>query len=752
MTTKPEPKPKTSSSTDSMDMLTLMRKRFSAGLSADLHNRQQSKEDMEFAYVPGSQWPQQRRDEYKTEGRPCLEINRMPSFLGQVIGDQRQAKPSIKVHPVDSKGDPETAAIREGLIRNIEAASNADIAYDTAFEHTTGGGFGAWRIVTDYCDDGSFDQEIKIKAITNNFSVVWDPISVEWDRSDAGWVIVNSLMSKTEYERKYPGKLPSNLDLTDTNFLEWVTEDAVRIAEYFYKKPVKKTIYLLESGEVVEELPEGEKSIKTRKVDSYEIVRLKVDGYNILEDEQVWPSKYWPIVPVDGKSVHIDGKKYTWGVITFAKDSQRAYNTTRSRETEMYQLAPIAPIVATAKQIGPYAAQWKHAHKKTYPYLLYQPDPEAPGAPQRLAPPQISSALANSAARDVDDMKATTGLFDASLGNRSNETSGVAIKARQLEGDVGTFPFIDNLGRARLLTYKIILDLIPKIYDSQRIVQILGLDGTVTPTEINAPGQGQDEQGMAVDKIMNDMTAGKYDLTMTMGPSYSTQRMEAADSLTRFVQAAPQTAVLIGDLIAKNQDWPGAQEVAKRLRTVVPPQALSPEEREEMAKDAPQPDPNAAPPPPDPRMVEMQTKMKIEVERLKMDMDLHELEKEKRLAEIENIRATGMKSVAQAEALEVGQQFEQYKLELSQLSQNIAHHVALTLEEMRQNRGMGAPGASGQGGPGEAQGQPGEGTEPPQMSPQGYSMANPVEIQTPPAMGEQTNMPGTIPGTGEGQL
>ena len=484
-----------------------------------------------------------------------------------------------------------------------------------------------------------------------------------------------------------------------------------------------------------------------------------MDGYNVLEDEQVWPSKYWPIVTIDGKSVHIDGKKHTWSLIRFAKDSQRAYNITRSRETEMYQLAPIAPIVATAKQIGVYADQWRFAHKKTFPYLLYTPDPEAPGAPQRLAPPQISSALANSAARDIDDMKATTGLFDASLGNRSNETSGVAIKARQLEGDVGTFPFIDNLGRGKLLTYKIILDLIPKIYDSQRIIQILGLDGTVTATPINTPGQSQNQDGTAVDQIVNDMTAGKYDLTMTMGPSYSTQRMEAADSLTRFVQAAPQTAVLIGDLIAKNQDWPGAQEVSRRLRTIVPPQALTAEEREEMAKDAPAPDPNAPPPPPDPRLIEMQMKMQIEAERLKMDMDMHELNRDKLSAEIENIRATGMKSIAQAEALEIGQQFEQYKLELSQLSQNIAHHVALTMEEMRQKRGMGAPGpggGNGQGGPGEVDEEVDEEEGmPPGMGgggPQDYQMTNPEGMQTPPAMGEQQNMPGElrIPGRAEG--
>ena len=730
-------------------LLRLMRKRFSAGVEADRHNRRSAKEDMEFAYVPGSQWDSVRKAEHQAEGRPTLEINRMPTFLAQVIGDQRQAKPSIKIHPVDAKGDPEVAIVLEGLVRNIEAVSNADIAYDTAFEHTTGGGFGYWRIITDYCDDNSFDQEIQIKAITNSFSVVWDPVAVEWDMSDAGWVIVHSLIQKTEYERLYPNKLPANFEESDTTHQEWVLEDAVRIAEYFYKKPKKNTIYLLESGEVVDEVPEGETAKDSRAIDGYEIYRVKVDGYNILEEEQLWPSKYWPIVPVIGKSIYIDGKRYVWGLIHYSKDSQRAYNVTRSRETEMYMLAPLAPVVATAKQIGPYKPMWDNANKKTYPYLLYQTDPEAQGPPQRLNPPQISSALANSAARDIDDIKGTMGLFDASLGNRSNETSGVAIKARQMEGDVGTFPFIDNLARARNLTYRVLVDLIPKIYDAKRIIRVLGIDGTVKTVEINAPGQVEDESGIAIDKILNDLTVGKYDITMTMGPSYSTQRMEAADSLMRFVQSAPQVASLIGDLIAKNQDWPGAQEVARRLRTIVPPAALSREEREEMAKDAPQQP--QGPPAPDPKLIELQTKLQMDAERLKMEMDLHEYTKAKMEAEIENIRATGMKNIAQAEALEAGQQFEQYKLELGQLSQNIAHHVALTLEEMRQGRQQGSqapPGGNGQGAAGEVMGNepgvPGEGQGTPGM-PANY-VTNPGQMAPPPAMGEQQNMPGTIPG------
>lgn len=658
---------------DESNLLGLIRKRFAKGIEADRHNRETAKEEMNFAYVPGSQWPKELAAQYKLEGRPCLEINRMPAFIGQVIGDQRQARPSAKVHPVDSDGDPEVAEIIEGLIRNIEAISNADVAYDKAFEHTTSGGFGYWRIITDWLE-GSFDQEILIKPIHNNFSVVWDPAALEYDKSDANWVIVSETISKDTYEQKYNGKVPSNIDMPDGTYLDWFSTDTVRIAEYFYKEYYSYDIYLLESGEIVREVQEGQQVAihpKTgepyrRKVDDYKIMRLKVDGNNILEPAQEWPSKYWSIVPVIGKTINIDGIIYVWGLIHYALDAQRTYNFSRSREVETVALSPLAPYIGTATQIGPYKAIWDQAHKKTYAWLPYQADPAAPGPPQRAIPPQTSSAITESVMMAVDEMKSTIGLFNDSLGQQSNAESGKAINARQREGDVGTFPFIDNLARSRALTYKVLIDLIPKIYDSKRIIRILGLDGSPKTVEINKPAIVEDEKGQMINKVLNDLTVGKYDVTVTMGPSYTTQRMEAADSLMKFIAAAPQTAPILGDLVAKSMDWPLAQEAHRRLKAVVPPEVLTEEERQERQKNM---GPQQAPPtPPDPRMIDVQAKIAEAAERLRMDSEKHVLELDKMKAEIQNILASGVKSVAQAEALEIGQQLEQYRLGLEGLS------------------------------------------------------------------------------------
>jgi hypothetical protein len=446
-------------------------------------------------------------------------------------------------------------------------------------------------------------------------------------------------------------------------------------------------------------------------------------------------------VPCIGKAISIDGKRYVWGLVHYAKDSQRAYNFSRSREIEMFALAPIAPFVATATQIGVYKPLWDSAHKKTYPWLPYVPDPEAPGPPQRLNPPAMSSAITESTRLAVDEIKATIGLFDASLGQRSNETSGVAIRARQQEGDRGSFPYIDNLGRARLLTYKILIDLIRNIYDTQRIVRIMGPDNVVGTVTINEVVHEVGPGGEVVSKVLRDMTTGRYDITMSMGASFASQRLEAAANMSEMLKFAPQVTPLIADLIVKNQDWPGAQEVSRRLKTIVPATALTEEDRKEIAKDQPQQQQQA---PPDPKLIELQFRMQVETEKLKMEearlqmeMEMHQIAKEKGIADIEQIRSTGIKNLAQAEALEIGKQIDLYRVQLEGLTDRLEMALAAT---------QGAGGAptrnSGPSGP-----PPGP---PPQGAPHGPG--NSGSAMPPPEVGTPEAMPGEpVDGGGPGQ-
>lgn len=548
---------------DETDFIRTARKLCDLALELDQDNREKAQEDLKF--LDGEeQWPADIKAAREAEGRPCLVINKLPGFLDQVVGDQRQNRPAIKVLPVDDTADPEIAKIYEGLIRNIENTSQADVAYDHAFEHAAGCGYGAFRVVTEYADDDVFEQDIKIKKIDNAFSVVFDPEAKEVDKSDGRFVFIIEDILRETYKERYPDKTPIEFDVkADEGLKSWCTEDTVRVVEYFKKEPITKTIYLLADGTVTDKIQEGDEVVRERQVKTHKIVWYKIDGYQILEGPKDWSGKYFPIVPVWGKELNINGKRKIRGLVRHAKDPQRMYNYHRSSEVEVTALAPKAPYLLTPKQIDGFESQWQQAYKKNFPYLLFNHDPQEPGAPKRQLPGQIPTGDAHQVATANDELKATTGIYDASLGNRSNETSGRAIRERKVEGDVATFAYIDNLARAIRHCGRILVDLIPKIYDTERIVRLRGEDGKEEFVPINKTYVDPETGEVGV---YNDLTVGKYDVVVSVGPSYTTQREEAADSMLGFIKAVPQAAPMIGDLIAKNMNWPGAEEIAERLK------------------------------------------------------------------------------------------------------------------------------------------------------------------------------------------
>ncbi len=536
---------------------------------SDQEDRDRAVEDMHF--LDGDQWPTEIRQTREDTGRPCLTINRLPGFIDQVVGDQRQNRPSIKIRPVDSFSDPDLAEILTGIVRNIESVSDAGIAYDTAFESAASCGRGFFRILTQHTDD-SFDQEISIERIQNPFSVTWDPAAQKYDLSDASWVMISEWMTRDNYEDQYPDAAVSSFETADDYSIYWSSEKMLRVAEIFRKKRIKKTLYLLSNGKTVEdvpdELPPWVTVEKQREIDSHEIEWVKISGSDVLDGPKKWVGKYIPIVPVWGKEIFVDGKRVTRGVIRHAKDPQRMYNYWRSMATENVAQTPKNPYLVTPKQIAGYESLWDSANVSNHAYLPYNPDPTAPGArPYKESPPTVPTGMIQEMGVAADDMKATTGIYDASLGNRSNEQSGRAIVARQREGDTATFAFIDNLTRSITYAGKVIVDLIPKIYDSSRVIRLIGQDGSDKFEKINWPTQ--DDAGKTV--YMNDLTIGRYDVVVTTGPSYSTQRVEAADSMIQFIQAYPAAAPVMGDLVAKNMDWPGADEIEARLKKLLPP-------------------------------------------------------------------------------------------------------------------------------------------------------------------------------------
>jgi hypothetical protein len=593
-------KPKKSAS----DILATARARLDLAVSALAESREDEIDDLRFyAGSPDNHW-QWPADVLATRGavqgqtinaRPCLTINKLPQHVRQVTNDQRQNRPGAKVIPVDDNADVEVADIFNGMIRHIEYISDADVAYDTACENQVSYGEGYLRLLTEYCEDNTFDQDIKIGRVRNSFSVYMDPTIQDPTGADAKWCFVTEDVTKAEFERMYPDASPittlQSLGVGDQSISNWLNEDTIRIADYYYIDFDRTTLNLYPGNATAfEGTPEDKqlraiygKPKKSRESDRPKVKYCKINGYEILEERE-WAGKYIPVIRIVGNEFEVDGRLYVSGLVRNAKDAQRMYNYWVSQEAEMLALAPKAPFIGYGGQFEGYETNWKTANTQNWPYLEVNPDvTDGQGGmlplPQRAQPPMASSGLLQAKAGASEDIKSTTGQYNASLGMGSNERSGKAILARQREGDVGTYHYGDNLARGVRHVARQLVDLIPKIYDTQRIARIIGEDGETKMIKIN-PEQQQpvnkimDERGIVIEKIYNP-GVGKYDVVAITGPGYATKRQEALEAMAQLLQGNPQLWAVAGDLFVKNMDWPGAQEMSKRFAKTIDPKFLS---------------------------------------------------------------------------------------------------------------------------------------------------------------------------------
>jgi hypothetical protein len=421
-----------------------------------------------------------------------------------------------------------------------------------------------------------------------------DPMIQDPCGSDAKWCFITEDVTREEYERKYPKASPANtlqsLGVGNEELSQWLNEDTVRIAEYFYIEYKKSTLNLYPGNQTAfEGTPEDKqlksyyiKPIKSRDADREVVKWCKINGYEILEESD-WAGKHIPVVRVVGNEYEVEGRIHVSGLVRNAKDPQRMINYWTSQEAEMLALAPKAPFIGYGGQFEGYENQWKTANTQNWPYLEVNPDvTDGQGAvlplPQRSQPPMASSGLLQAKAGASEDLKATTGQYDASLGMQGNERSGKAILARQREGDTGTYHYVDNLARAVRVVTRQLVDLIPKIYDTERIARIIGEDGESNMAKIN-PQQAEpvkkivNEQGVVIEKIYNP-GVGKYDVVVSTGPGYATKRQEALEAMAQLLQGNPQLWAVAGDLFVKNMDWPGAQEMAKRFAKTIDPKLM----------------------------------------------------------------------------------------------------------------------------------------------------------------------------------
>jgi len=539
---------------------------------ADTMNRQEGLEDLKF--VNGDQWPVELQNSRNLESRPVLTINKLDGYCRQVTNQQRQQRPRIKVHATNNEADVKTADVIEGMCRHIEVNSNADNAYDTAFDHAVRMGWGYWRITTDYVKENSFDQEIFIDAIPNPFTVYFDPNSESVNGSDAERCLITTMMSKAKFRKLYPdnddGTSFTQRGTGDTQS-EWITKEDIRIAEYFYVHRESATLYQLSNGtstfadgkdfkarleaagiEIIGERKSYKRTIKWKKLTAMEVI-----------EERDWPGQFIPVVPVYGRHVVIGDKRHKFGMVRHAKDAQRMYNFWQTTITESVALAPKAKWIMAEGQDEGHESEWAAANVKSFPLLRYKQtdiDGQSAPPPQRLQPEPPPSGVMAAAAGINTDIATLMGIYDPSQQLPGN-ISGKALNGQQQQVDLTNFDFYDNLTKSIAQTGKIILDLIPHIYDSQRVMRIIGADGKPDLVQINQPSQ--DDQG--VYKVMHDMTVGQYDVVMDTGPGFNSKRQAAVEAMMPLVTGNPELFKVAGDLVFRNMDFPGAEVIADRL-------------------------------------------------------------------------------------------------------------------------------------------------------------------------------------------
>ena len=544
---------------------------------ADSNNRAEALEDILFC--SGDQWPVELQNSRSLESRPCLTINKLDAYCRQITNQQRQQRPRIKVHGMNNESDAKVAEILQGICRHIEVNSNADDAYDHAFDFAVRMGWGYWRVETDYVNDKSFDQEIYIRRINNPFTVYFDPNSILPNGQDAEKCLITEVIRKETFRKMYPdaddGSGFHQRGTGDTDS-EWIMKEDIRIAEYFWTERKPEDLILLSDGNHVfaSEMPKkalledaGIYEVSRRKSFKKVIKWCKMSGMEILE-EGTWAGKYIPVVRVTGQQLIVHNKKKYFGLARQAKDPQKMYNFWQTALTESVALAPKAKWLLAEGQDEGHENEWAQANIKAMPVLRYkQTDIEgrpAP-APQRLQPEPPPAGVMAAAQALSADLMAVIGIYDpAQL--PSGNISGKALQGQQQAVDMTNYHYYDNLTQSIAYTGRIILDLIPQIYDTERVMRIIGDDGK--PELVTLNQQGQDEQGIA--KILNDVTVGEYDVVMETGPGYNSKRQESVDAMLGMLQADPTLMQTAGDLIFRNMDFPGAEIIADRMAAANP--------------------------------------------------------------------------------------------------------------------------------------------------------------------------------------
>lgn len=585
---------------DKQSLLDTARERYKRGVEWDDDNRKNALDALKFRN--GEQWDPEikRLRETDPEGaRPCPVVDKTNQYLRQVVNDEKQNRPSIKIRPVDDKGDPEVAKVLQGLVRNIEDQSGADLAYDTAYEQAADGGFGYFRILTEYTDPMSFDQDIRIKRIRNRFQVVLDDARQEPDGSDAQWGFIAERVKREEFKAQYPNADPCDFADAGDAFKDWIGEKDIIVAEYFHFETRKAKICLYTNGQTYENgkaPPDaGTKVIGKngrpveRETTLKQLKWKKITAKEVLEERDL-PGEYIPIVEVIGEELDIEGRSHKHGLLDRAKTPQVIHNYGAANFIETVGLAPRAQWVAEERQIQGYENLYKTANRRNIavlPYKAVVEDGVIVPPPQRAQPAGIAAGWLQVLQLSEHDISASMGMYAETVLGTGDAQSGKQEALQQKRGDTATFHFMDNLARSVRHAGKIILSWIPTYYDTARVARIIGEDGQEKMVRLD-PNQetavAEQAVGGKMEPVYN-LKVGKYDVSVQTGPGFMTKRQEAVEFLSTIAQAAkdPATSQIVTYLAVKNNDWAGAEEATKMLKKTLPPGVAEPDEGEEEA-------------------------------------------------------------------------------------------------------------------------------------------------------------------------
>lgn len=591
------------------EILTEAKKRFAFCEQWEGYTRQMWMDDYRFAHADSDnqdQWPDQLLVSRELDQKPTLTVNKTRIHDLQIVNDAKQNKTGIVVHPTSTEATYEAAEVYEDVVRHIEYMSRAQQGYDKAIEHMVFAGWGECRVITQYSREGVpeneadmndpafWEQDIIIKGIPDPLTVFHDPDAKEADKSDQEFAFVFDDMTKDRFRREYPNQTEA-MNSTPGLYDGWITDDHIRVAEYWRRKHKIETIISIVdpetgrrrtakksdvSGELLRQMkldPVWE--YRERETDNVTIQCLKIAGSKII-DRYDWLGQWIPIVPAIGEEVVFQGQVDRKSHTRYLKDPQRIYNYNTSAAVETGALQTKTPWIGPAVTFESYEEYYAAANVQNVAFLPYKhrdDDGQEIPAPKRVDPPQSSPAFLQGLEIAQNEMMMASGQYQSQFGQNENATSGKAINERQRQGDNATYHFVDGAAIMVRQIGRIVVDLIPKYYDTPRILKIRGEDGSITNIQINPNAQQavQQIEGPTEEaSLIFNPNIGRYAVEVDVGPSYATKRQEAWNAMVQILTQSPQLISIVGDLLFQNGDFPGSDDIAQRLRRMVPPQAL----------------------------------------------------------------------------------------------------------------------------------------------------------------------------------